>query len=369
MLTTNNDIVYFLLERGLLTHDSVVGGDLMVADASRRNRNFKVIRKHQPGYFVKQIKTWDPQAIASLQREAACYWLSKNDPEFARLIPFVPDYYDFDPVRYFLVIELLPEGENLTEYHQRLKTFPHGVAAQLGCVLGSYHRNIKATRHNNPQDYTFPKQPPWILSLHQHNAAIFQSLSAANSQIVSIIRQFPKFLQNLDALRSNWQTNSLIHGDMKWDNCIVYEPDKGQNEPTIKVVDWELADFGDAGWDVGAIFQGYLVFWIMSMQIPEDVPPVRFLKQAQYPLEDMQPALRAFWESYTETRELGGNAAGEFLERSVQYGAARMIQTTYEYMCYSSQVSANAIYLLQLSLNVLSNPRDAIQYLLGIEKA
>ncbi len=38
-------------------------------------------------------------------------------------------------------------------------------------------------------------------------------------------------------------------------------------------------------------------------------------------------------------------------------------------MCYSSQVSANAIYLLQLSLNVLSNPRDAIQYLLGIEKA
>jgi len=43
MSLTIASLPHFLLARGLLSSRSVVAGDFAVLDASRRNRNFKVI--------------------------------------------------------------------------------------------------------------------------------------------------------------------------------------------------------------------------------------------------------------------------------------------------------------------------------------
>src|SRR5215831_10150500 len=125
MILTRYNLADYLLERGLLSFESIVDGDLMVVEAARRNRNFKVIRKNQPGYFVKQIKEWEPQSIATLQCEATCYWLAQNDPRLSAtdLVQLMPRYYFYDASRHALVTELLPEGENLSEYHRRLAKF------------------------------------------------------------------------------------------------------------------------------------------------------------------------------------------------------------------------------------------------------
>ena len=54
------------------------------------------------------------------------------------------------------------------------------------------------------------------------------------------------------------------------------------------------------------------------------------------------------------------------LMRSVKYGAARMIQTAYEAMQYSAQISPSALALLQVSLNILKEPKRAATQLLGL---
>ena len=56
----------------------------------------------------------------------------------------------------------------------------------------------------------------------------------------------------------------------------------------------------------------------------------------------------------------------ELLESCVNFAAARMIQTAYEYMQYSAQISASALYLLQVSLNTLKSPKEAISDLLSL---
>lgn len=366
MLITRQNVTHYLLERNLITMDSVVDGDLMVVDMSRRNRNFKVIRMHHPSYFVKQIQNWDPQDIAALQREATCYWLAQNEADFAPLAVLMPQYHFYDAMRHVLIVDLLPDGENLSEYHRRLGKFPVDVATRLGQVLGTYHRQVGLDRNSRPQYSVFPKMVPWILSIHHHRADQFNAPSAANWQLLSIVQKYPEFQQTLDTLRDQWQTNSLIHGDMKWDNCIIFAQ-PGQDHPLqLKVVDWELSDFGDACWDVGAIFQAYLSFWILSMPITRDVSPEQFIEKAPYPLEEMQPAIQEFWKTYVKTRQGGDSGADELLERSVKYGAARMIQTVYEYMQYSPQLSPNALALLQVSLNILTRPHEAISDLLGL---
>lgn len=374
MIITKETIAHYLLGRGLLTFDSVVDGDLLVVEATSRNRNFKVIRTSNPGYFVKQVKTFEPQAVETMRYETACYWLSHNDPDFEPLRALMPKFYDSDPARHALVIELLPEGGSLSDYHRQLGAFPVEVGVQLGRILGTYQREMGRRLRDGAKSNAFARRVPWILSLHQLNQNLFGQLSAANTQVLNIVQSYPDFPATLDRMSAGWRFDSLIHGDIKWDNLHVMVDSDGEEKPegapggemNLRLIDWELADFGDACWDAGAVFQSYLSFWVFSMPAVAGVPAEQLVNSAQFPVERMQPAIRAFWKTYVETRGLNGEEARDALERSVTYGAARMIQTAYEYMFHAPQITMSALYLLQLSLNILKSPREATASLLAL---
>jgi hypothetical protein len=374
MIITKETVAHYLLGRGLLSFDSVVDGDLLVVEATSRNRNFKVIRAENPGYFVKQVKTFDAQAVETMRYETACYWLSHHDPDFEPLRALMPKFYDSDPARHALVIELLPEGGSLSDYHRQLGSFPVEVGVQLGRILGTYQREMgRRLRDDGAKSNSFARRVPWILSLHQLNQNIFGQLSAANTQVLNIVQSYPDFPATLDRLRERWRFDSLIHGDIKWDNLhVTVDSDGEENKEgangkmNLRLIDWELADFGDACWDAGAVFQSYLSFWVFSMPAVAGVPAEQLVGSAQFPVERMQPAIRAFWKTYVETRGLNHEEARDALERSVSYGAARMIQTAYEYMFHAPQITTSALYLLQLSLNILKSPREATASLLAL---
>lgn len=378
MIITKENIAHYLLGRGLLSFDSVVDGDLMVVESTSRNRNFKVIRTANPGYFVKQVKTFEPQAVETLRYETACYWLSQNDPDFEPLAALMPKFYDSDPARHALVIELLPEGGSLSDYHRQLGSFPVEVGVQLGRILGTYQREMGRRLRDGAKSSAFARRVPWILSLHQLNQNLFGQLSAANTQVLNIVQSYPDFPQTLDRMSAGWRFDSLIHGDIKWDNLHVTVESIGAEEGgevkteaaagkmNLRLIDWELADFGDACWDAGAVFQSYLSFWVFSMPAVAGVPAEQLVSAARFPVEKMQPAIRAFWKTYVETRGLNHEEARDALERSVSYGAARMIQTAYEYMFHAPQITTSALYLLQLSLNILKNPKEATASLLAL---
>jgi len=114
------NVVYYLLERGFVDAESVVNGDFLAVDSSRRNRNFKVIRRNHPSYFVKQAQNIDPEAGITLHREATCYWLAGSRPDLAPLRALMPGFRGYDLPRRTLVLELAPGGETLAEYHRRL---------------------------------------------------------------------------------------------------------------------------------------------------------------------------------------------------------------------------------------------------------
>lgn len=363
MMLTADSLAFYLLERGLIDAASAVDGDLLIVDSTSRNRNFKVIRRRQPGYFVKQMQQWDPQSIGFLQREASCYWGAANDAGFNALAPLVPKYYLYDSRRQVLVVELITNGENFAAYHRRLGSFPLQAAARLGEIIGTYHHEVRPGATENAGAMAFPRAVPWILSAHQLGASPFQTPGAANAQILGIINHYPDFHKYLDALREQWHSDTFTHGDMKWENCIVYDKE-GTLE--VKLVDWETADFGDACWDVGAIFQAYLTFWIMSIPVRADLSPAQLLELAPYPIESMQPALRAFWLAYIRAAQPAGPEQREMLVRSAGYAAARMLQTAYEYMYASPNITLNALVLLQVSLNILTDTPAAVKELLSL---
>jgi hypothetical protein len=234
----------------------------------------------------------------------------------------------------------------------------------MGTELGTYHSETGRELGNRTDVDFLPRQPPWILSIHRHPESAARFLSGGNAQLVSLVQQSPDFQRHIDELRDEWQQDSLIHGDIKFTNCIVFT----QTDGTLgfRIVDWELADYGDAAWDVGGVFQAYLDFWIESMPTHLEGRPDQIAARAKYPVESMQPAIREFWNTYVAKRGLVAAEASRHLERCLRYAASRMIQSAFESMTTAPQFHRYGVTMMQVSLNVLQNPREACRDLLGI---
>jgi thiamine kinase-like enzyme len=216
---------------------------------------------------------------------------------------------------------------------------------------------------NGARPPVFPGKIPWILSFHEMGEEVASGMSAANWRMLQILREDPEFPGALAAARNKWQPSTLIHGDIKWDNTLV---SRTGEHTAVRLVDWELADFGDPCWDAGAVLQTYLSAWIFSMDPAAATSPDQLVSSARRPLSRMQPAIQAFWNSYAAGMGADGGKESELLERSMIYCAARMIQTAYEQMHYASALTAPGVSLLQTTLNILTNPRQAIEHLLGM---
>lgn len=355
-----NDLVHYLLERGLLDRHAVVDGDVMVVEGTRRHHNYSVIRRQGTGLFVKRMQPDQAFSAQTLQKEAACYVMMADDPALAEIHALMPRFRAYDPDRHLLVVELIDGGENLSELHRRLDGFPEDVARRIGELLASYHEASRRDLLPRANSAIFQGQPPWILSFHLAPRSSLQNLSAANGQFMTILQGYPDFGQALDRVRAGWRRDALIHGDMKFDNVVVRGAQTGGQ--TMHVVDWELADVGDSAWDVASIFQAYLSWWIATLQrVPTDGPN----DAAQYPLETIQPAIRAFWNSYVSSRRLDIQEADAELERAVSYAGARMLQTVYESMAWAASLTQHAVWQVQGCINILKEPRAAATDLLG----
>ncbi len=355
MHLTPANLAYFLMDRSLIGADEIVGGRVSILDASRRNRNFKVIRQGAPGLFVKQMRDLQTDAMLTLKREAVCYDLARSIPEVARIMPRLVRY---DERRHTIVLELLPEAESLLAYHGRNKGFPVEFGRMLGEGIGLYHAKAGALVENEKLKPLLMRQTPVVLTLSRGGHHALSHFGRIGPVVSALLQQHKDFEGLLDALGSEWRLDSLIHGDMKWDNVLVYPAGDGLD---FRIADWEMADHGDAAWDVGAVLQSFFSTWILSMPIASGLAPHAYIGMATQPLEAMRPVLAAFWDAYARTRGFDEAKGRQELTRCMRFAAARLTWSAIEQRLYVSQLDPAATALLQVSLNILKDPPRAVQ--------
>jgi len=363
-VSTTPPVVPYLLDRGLLDVRSIVDGDLVVLDATRRNRNVKVFRSDGPSYLVKQ--GIDADGRATVTHEAAVYDLLGRSSERNGITRHLPRVFEFEPETGTLVLELFDRASDLRAYHSRLARFPVGLGADLGRGLAHLHRiPLGAGRSGSVADPEGPMVgPAWTLFIHRPPLRRFWEMSAASIALTRIVQQFDQLGAMLDDLIAGWRVETLVHNDLKSDNCIVLAGKRGRGR--TKIVDWEFAGPGDPYWDVGSVFGSYLSSWLYSVPILGAEFDNRSLALAGLPLERMQPAIRSFWTSYTLERGLGADEVAPALVRAVRYSGVRLLQTAYEHTQSSQQLNGNVVGILQLAANVMARPWEACGGLLGI---
>jgi hypothetical protein len=362
-MLAQSQITHYLLGQNLLSPERVIDCDLRVTEASSRNRNFIALSERGPSYLLKQGINAD--GVETIAHESRIYRFLQDVPGSEELQRFLPRFVKYDASRKILVLELLREAQNFHEYHIRNVGFSVSLSAMLGKALSLLHHTT-AQALTDSLASAQEKHTPWALEMDRPPAGFFADASYAGLQIFRIVQNTPCFGALLAELRAGWRFDALTHNDIKWSNCLVHPGTGFRQRPELKVIDWELARPGDACWDTGAVISAYLSSWVQSIPVSGDEPPDRFFDLARYPLERVQPAIRSFWNAYAKGRNFNASEAEEHLVRAVKYSAARLIQSSYEQMQYSPTLTGNVVCMLQLSLNVLQRPGEAIVHLLGL---
>jgi len=356
MFLTATNLVHFLIAKKLVDLSTIVDGDFSVLELGRRNRNFQVSLGLSTGLFVKQSKASDALSLATFKREMDCYALAQQFPAWHALLAPLKNL-DYD--RHSIVLELIANSESLTQYHWRIRRFSPLIAEKLAHALSQFHVNVKLDDLSAEQLRQYPQKTLWILDLIE----LPNSASGGAQQMFRFMQQHSAFRAGMQSLKQNWQFDCLIHGDMKWDNCLVH-PDV-QQQPRLTLIDWELIDVGDAHWDVAGLMHSFFVFWIESELRRADMNEVKNITELLVRENEGQTGLRqslwAFWRAYQ--RGIGRSERDRLaLVRVFGFVSARLVLTCYEGVCQAKEMSLSMSLILQLAAEMFRDSDRLVQH-------
>jgi Ser/Thr protein kinase RdoA (MazF antagonist) len=344
------DIAHYLLSLGLVKPRAVLDEEISVVDASRRNCVFLVAVRSGPTYVIKQAS---PRTARTLAHEAAVLQVLAEATELATHVPMVVHH---EPDHALLVLGTPGEARDWQTYLVAAR-FPHTPPRALGRVLASLHRLPADVVH----DFSHGVDPMWGLSLPELPHELLLDLSAGSQELVARLQASRALCNRLDGLREACSDGTLVHGDLRWENCLAAPAPGSRRRTRVLLVDWELAGPGAAGFDVGTVLAEFLRYWVGSIPILDPADPGRLLAHARHPLSRMQAAMQVFWSAYG-----AATPHPPTLRRVVELTAVRLLQTAVESAQELVAPSAHVMTLVQLADNMLRHPEDAALNLLGM---
>jgi aminoglycoside phosphotransferase (APT) family kinase protein len=352
------DVAPYLIDKRLISARAVVDGGLRLADVSRINRVFVVTAEGERCLVLKRA---DDAGSASVVREAAVLdrlW-SVGGGELTAFLPRVVAYDDAERV---LILETAAGARNLTRQHAHGR-FSRALAAQVGRALAGLH-DLGPSAVDGLPGWIDPTLP---LRVHQPDLTSLHEMSVAAAELTAIIQSSDGLCAAIDALVESWRSESTIHGDVRWDNCLAMRQAGSDRWVRLHLIDWEVAGAGDPGLDIGAFFAEYLRAWLQSIPIANGHEPGRLLAHAARPLRRMRPALGAFWEAYVRHRSRSESELTETLYRATRFAAAGLLSAALEEAQMLSELPATVLFLVPLSQNILTRPDEASAHLLGLK--
>jgi aminoglycoside phosphotransferase (APT) family kinase protein len=349
MLLTQTNMIHYLLDRGLMDTASFAEGRFSCRQGQSRHHHFIINKEFDSKqFFVKQAVS-NEEKKASLQREGLFYELLAAHEQAQLFRQYLPQLISFDERNATLVLQYLAGFNSiydwLQHYKDELATAGSAVADAL-YALHTFHDTIK----DFEETIFFTEVKPWILSLPQMKmTGGGAARSEAEEQSMRLIFSVPGFIEMTKKAAQLWQPSSLIHGDAKLTNFLIKEQIVEEYHP-LKIIDWELAAFGDPLWDVATVFQSILTLWV----IQEDS-----LFQSHHQKVDtvvMQTFISNCWKKYAMLHQWSVAEANQKLEACVSFSALRLLHACFESTPGAKSLRPYSARLLQLAHNILSHP-------------
>ncbi len=351
-MLTQSSVAHYLLSLGIVKPSAVVDDELSVLDASRRNAVFIAAARTGPAYIVKQARA---QTAATLAQEAT---MLRALATMRDLQGIVPEVVHEDREAACLVLRTPPDARDWSE-HQAAGRFPRSSARALGRALATLHE----LPTDGIDDLPAASDRLWGLELPEPPRELLLDLSAAALDLLSRLQAHEFLCARLRELSGVTSADAIVHGDLRWDNCMLVAAPGARRRNRVLLVDWELSGRGPAGFDTGTALAEYLSAWVGSIPMPDPRDPSRFVDHAGHPLGSMRPAIHAFWTTYSSAR-----TRPPALAQVVELAAVRLLQAALERARHSSELSAHAVVLAQLAAHLLRDPEGTALALLGLHE-
>jgi Ser/Thr protein kinase RdoA (MazF antagonist) len=357
------ELLEFVRRHASLAPAEVLDGDFRITRLDRRNRNYRIEAAGSRGLFIKQGSAL--AAAGSMAQEAALYELFALSAVHARAAKHLIRCLGHDAKACLLVLEAVPNAEDLHQYYLRTVRLLPSLGAELGVALGTLHRATRFLAAEPASARSIGEVRPWVFDLPCPDVRLLREASATNLSVIRLLQRKPVFAREFASLTAAWRTESVVHGDLKLANCLTHPSGRKRGPRGLKLVDWEFGGFGDPRWDVASVFASYLALWVCAIPMPEPARPDLLAATARFPLLKVQHTLRHFLERYAAAAELDPRELPGWLGTAVRMTSARLVQTAYEYATSAAELTAPILTLVQLALNVLERPERATADLLG----
>lgn len=360
MFLTAPSIPFWLIQRGLLTPASIVDADFAVEELNFHNRGFRVYRPADNPLYVKQLREFTRPNVLCLEREAAFGTALSNLASAQWLSSHVPKILDYDVRHHAITVQLIPSTRNLLDRMEEEISIPDSVAEGIGEFIGQFNTQDCNRLMSAVSEKYCPGVPPWILSFHFDQGD--GSLSPANQQLLSILQQDEVITSGLSQLRDDWRAESLMHGDLKWNNVLIQEAD---SQPDWYVIDWEMVDRGDPLWDLATMVQCWWHYWILSTPPEQLIDLDNLLTARRLAFEETLPSLNSLWSGFQKATEMSDADLADTQRIVDRFAAARIIQTVYELLHTQETITPSARLMIDLSRRVFEGPGPLTEFLTG----
>lgn len=363
-LPTLESSVAYLLELGLLDLASLVHHGLRIEEVPGRNRNLRVLGGPGRSLFLKQAPRGESGTDGPLAVEAGLYAWVAADADAAALRPVLPVRRHYDAERAILVLDLVPDAAR-----------PHVLPDDASPEYLAAARDLVATALGAchalpvPPDAALgtrlPRAAPWVFDLARPAPASLRELAPAQLGVIQAVQSHPGAMEALGRLRDGWRPTRLIHGDFKWNNVLV-QTDAAGLPVRVLLLDWEMAQLGDPAWDVGAAHHAFITEAVLGLELTDGTGAEAAAKLLGGVIAGLLPVHRDFWSRYLAAARLTAADAGALLDRLPSHVAVRLLKSAYEWSQAEVRMPRSAAAILQLGINMLSQPDAAREVVLGL---
>jgi Ser/Thr protein kinase RdoA (MazF antagonist) len=267
--------------------------------------------------------------------EAAIFWLSANDPDFALLARWMPRYFHYREPDRVLTIEYIEAGDSLMAKLMAAPVAPE-LLHEVGKAFAALHGPVSRALAAKAERRLFNPTLPWVLGIGAPQAR-YAPPNPAAAMVYGELARRPAAMAAMERVRAEWRSHQVIHGDCKAANVLILD------DGSIRVIDWEIAGLGDGLWDLAGMTHSLLLAGPTGAAEPLAAAAAR-----------ARPCLEAFWSGYRAGDPLLP-APGASRDAVLRMAGARMIQTCLESTHVSQQVSGLAP-MLSMAFELLTCP-------------
>lgn len=371
MRLTLDELPRYLIERRLITPAALIREEIRLSDYSRRNRVFKVVEHEERGLLVKQPGEERPDHKVGISRESAICEAIAREPTLEELRWFLPTWRHFDPDNVVLITELVHPAATLMQLHVNAgdPSFSSDATGTIGRQLAALHaRAGDALRPVLPDATTYTLNAS--INFGVGSAA---QLTPANAEMLGTVRAKTDLYARAGETARRWACIAPIHGDIRWDNFLITTDRGPDGNANIRLIDWELAIWGDAAWDVACFLADYVRFRALnsSYHMGREVKArQRFAPDPSIIVpcreEEFLPSAGSFWRAYTRTADLDAAARKAMWEKVLAYLPYTLIRVMIEQGVGQSSLSSACKVSMSYVLESASSAPALARRIFGI---